>query len=211
MERFASHEEKRQKMKWRILVAALGIAAIVSPAAISSSGADQPILARAAASRSFPGVAPRYQRLMEVSSQSVGVPAVIPAGGVEILGPPVNGADSVLFYIWPADPEPGAMSPSAAASAALALDNAPGLKVTNLVYGAVTDPSSVPPVGTTPPASAVINTAAWIVTVTAPQPVNMGPCLLDRDGSAACTTDMVTANVMVLDPTSGSLLDGQFL
>lgn len=197
-------------MKWRVLMASLGIAAIVSTAAISVNGGAEPIRTRTTPPSSFPGVAPQYQRFMDVSSKSVGVPAVISAGGVEILGPPVADADSVLFYIWPAEPDAGAMSPSAAASAALALDNAPGLKVTNVVYGTVTDPSRVPPVGTTPPASAVINTPAWIVTITAPKPVNMGPCVLERDGSSACTTAMVSANVMVLDPTSGSLLDGQF-
>jgi hypothetical protein len=98
-----------------------------------------------------------------------------------------------------------------AAADALQLDNAAGLSVTNVVFASVTVTGEVPPAGITAPSSAVINTPAWVVTVTASSPVAMQACTGATSGAASCTTAMASNDVLILDPTTGEMLAGFFM
>ena len=125
-------------------------------------------------------VAPQYQRLMDVTHKSIGVPAVMPAGGVAIFGTKSNGVNPILIYVRQAKPVPGVIPASKAAANARYFGGSAGQKVTKVVFGAVTDPSSIPLAGAVPPKSALINRPAWMVMLSYPRPHNHAERLRGR-------------------------------
>jgi hypothetical protein len=145
---------------------------------------------------------------MDVTHQSVGVPAVIPTGGVAVFGTRSNGVNPILIYIRQAKPVLGMISPSKAAADARYFGGGAGQKVAKVVFGAVTDPSSIPPAGTVPPKSAVINRPAWIVMLSYPRPITMvAGCLMGRSGKPLCSHFTTSGNLVILSPT-GAFLRG---
>lgn len=152
-------------------------------------------------------VAPQYQRLMDVTHNSIGVPAVIPAGGVAVFGTRSNGVNPILIYVRQAKPVPGMISASKAAADARYFGGGAGQKVTKVVFGAVTDPGSIPAAPTLPPKSALINRPAWIVMLSYPRPITMlGGCLGGlNDRPAVCHHFRTSGNLVILSPTGGFL------
>jgi hypothetical protein len=156
--------------------------------------------------------APAYRKLASTSTTMRSVPSTIPAGGVTVLGGNAQrGGNPVLMYLDPATSVTGMISQAEAGADALAIDNGPGLSVTNAVLASVTLPSDVPPAGVTPSPSAVIGTTAWVVTVTSPAPVSMSTCSVPGSSSNNYNCAVVVSNnYMVLDPTTGAFLVSTF-
>jgi hypothetical protein len=153
-------------------------------------------------------VAPQYQRLIDVAHQSIGVPAVIPAGGVAVFGTRSNGVNPILIYIRQRKPIPGMIPASKAAAAARYFGGGAGQKVTKVVFGAVTDPGSIPEAGTMPPKSALINRPAWIIMLSYPRRLTMvGGCMAALNGKPVCSHFRTSGNLVILTPT-GAFLKG---
>lgn len=158
---------------------------------------------------------------MTATEATFEIPHSVPVGGAVVLGPPVGDSCSVNAYLRPAHRTNGDLGPRAAAAAALALDNAPGLEVTNVLYAAVTLPSEVPPLtatgqvrGTRWTGGEVIDRPAWVVTVTSQHPVNMssGCMVAPKPGPPRCAPpQFVSHDVLMLDPTTGATLGGFFM
>ena len=128
------------------------------------------------------------------------VPRVIPTDGVELLG--ADGNHGLLFYICPARPPHGSITARQAAVDARLLDNARGLRATNVVFAAVTDPGG---------GAAFTNRPAWIVTVSSPTPRGLPEsCVATLSGRSDCVNLTATANIMLLAPATGAFLRGYF-
>jgi len=144
-------------------------------------------------------------RLETATRRLRSVPAAIAAGGVAV----VDSTGTVVMYLRRATAPRGAITRVAAEHDALEIDLAPGLSVTNVVFASVTLPDEVPAAGAEPSRGAVIGTAAWVVTVTSPQPVSAPGACSDTTGTA-CRTPRVTNNYLILDATTGRLLGSAY-
>lgn len=149
---------------------------------------------------------------LEAAERATAVPRVIPSGGVEIVGKGlIRGQHPSSAYLHPSAVPADSISAATADADALATDNVAGLTVTNTVFATVTVTAQVPPAGVPASPSAVINKPAWVVTITSPQPVNMGACAATATGTPNCYLSPVTNNVLILDPVTGSVLAGFFM
>lgn len=164
----------------------------------------------AASTTTAPRIDVQYQKLLTVGGQVTQVPTFVPSTGLAVLGGEEEGVSPVLFYLHPATMPANAMSIGAAASAALAIDNAPDLTVGNEVFASVTVPGEIPPAGTSALPSAVIDTPAWVVAVISPTPAPAPGGCMDTPKGGICSSALVTTNILVLDATSGQLLSGFF-